>query len=127
MTIGTAGRWIAAAVTAGAVGAAGVSLAATKPPTKLSLQADPGGDLKFTKSKLSTKARRITLVMKNPSSSGTEHGIAIDGHGLDKEGKIVAAGKTSKVTVSVKPGKYTYYCPVEGHRQLGMKGKLTVN
>jgi uncharacterized cupredoxin-like copper-binding protein len=125
MTIGTAGRWAVAAVSAGAVGVAGVGVAAT-PPTKLHLKADPGGDLKFTKSKLSTKARRITIVMKNPSSSGSEHGIAIEGHGLDKDGKIVAPGKTSKVTVSVKPGKYTYYCPVEGHRQLGMKGKLTV-
>jgi uncharacterized cupredoxin-like copper-binding protein len=125
MTIGTAGRWAVAAVSAGALGVAGTGLAATT-PTKLKLQADPGGAIKFTKSKLSTKARRITLVMKNPSSSGTEHGIAIAGNGLAKKGKIVAAGKTSKITVSVKPGKYTYYCPVEGHRQLGMKGKLTV-
>jgi uncharacterized cupredoxin-like copper-binding protein len=125
MTIGTAGRWAVAGITAGAMAGAGVSVAATT-PTKLHLKADPAGALKFNKKTLSTKARRITIVMTNPSSSGSEHGIAIDGHGLDKDGKIVAPGKTSKVTVTVKPGKYTYYCPVPGHRQLGMKGKLTV-
>jgi uncharacterized cupredoxin-like copper-binding protein len=38
----------------------------------------------------------------------------------------VAPGKTSKLTVSVKPGKYTFYCPEDGHRAAGMKGKLTV-
>jgi uncharacterized cupredoxin-like copper-binding protein len=64
--------------------------------------------------------------MKNPSGSGLMHGIAIQGKGLDKDGKIVAPGKTSKLTVSVKPGKYTFYCPEDGHRAAGMKGKLTV-
>ena len=126
MTSGTAGRWAIAAVSAAAVGTAGVGLAATKPPTKLSLKAEPGGDVKFTKSKLMTSARRVTLVMKNPGSSGLAHGVAVDGHGIDRKGKVVAPGKTSKVTVSVKPGKYTFYCPEEGHRAAGMKGKLIV-
>jgi uncharacterized cupredoxin-like copper-binding protein len=125
MTIGTAGRWAVAAVSAGALAVAGVGEAATQ-PTKLKLKAASGVSLKFSKTKLSTSARRITLVMKNPSSSQLGHGIAIDGHGLDKEGKVVAPGKTSKITVSVKPGKYTYYCPEQGHRAAGMKGKLTV-
>jgi uncharacterized cupredoxin-like copper-binding protein len=125
MTIGTAGRWAVATVIAGALGVAGVGVAATQ-PTRLNLKADPGGDFKFNKTKLSTKAHKITLVMKNPASSGSEHGIAIQGNGLTKKGKIVAAGKTTTVTAKLKPGKYTYYCPVPGHRQLGMKGTLTV-
>jgi uncharacterized cupredoxin-like copper-binding protein len=126
MTIGTAGSWAVAGVAAGAMVVAGAGVAATKPPTKLKLHADAGGALTFNKSKLSTKARKITLVMKNPSGSGLMHGIAIQGKGLDKDGKIVAPGKTSKLTVSVKPGKYTFYCPEDGHRAAGMKGKLTV-
>jgi uncharacterized cupredoxin-like copper-binding protein len=38
----------------------------------------------------------------------------------------VNPGKTSTMTLTLKAGKYTFYCPVPGHRQLGMKGTLTV-
>ena len=64
--------------------------------------------------------------MANPSSAGMDHGIAIEGNGVDSDGPIVAPGKTSSVTVSLKKGTYTYYCPVPGHKQAGMKGTLTV-
>jgi uncharacterized cupredoxin-like copper-binding protein len=65
--------------------------------------------------------------MTNPKSSGQQHGIAVKGHGLDKDGKIVNPGKKSTVTVTLKKGKtYTFYCPVPGHEALGMKGKITV-
>jgi len=92
----------------------------------LKLSADPGGQLRFTQTKLSAKPGRVTLVMSNPSSAGMEHGIAIDGNGVDRDGPIVAAGKTSRVTADLKKGTYTYYCPVPGHRQAGMTGTLTV-
>ena len=60
--------------------------------------------------KLSAKAGKVTLVMKNPSSSGLEHGIAVEGHGVDNDGKIVGLGGTSTVTVKLKKGKYEFYC-----------------
>jgi uncharacterized cupredoxin-like copper-binding protein len=28
--------------------------------------------------------------------------------------------------VKLKKGRYTFYCPVPGHREAGMKGKLVV-
>src|SRR5881392_1113440 len=88
------------------------------------LSADPGGNLKFNKTSATAKAGTVTLDMANPAS--LQHGIAIEGNGVDKDGKIVGQGQTSTVTAKLKPGKYTFYCPVPGHRQAGMQGTLTV-
>ena len=82
------------------------------------------GQLAFNTKKLKAKAGSVTLSMSNPSTF--PHGIAVEGNGVDKDGQIVQHGGTSSVTVKLKPGTYTFYCPVHGHRQAGMVGKLTV-
>ncbi|MEA2142490.1 MAG: hypothetical protein QOI64_920, partial [Solirubrobacteraceae bacterium] len=38
----------------------------------------------------------------------------------------VTSGGVSQFSVTVKPGQYTFYCTVPGHREGGMVGKLTV-
>jgi plastocyanin len=101
-------------------------VAKTKPPAKLHLKADANGKLKFNKTQLTVKHGKVKLIMKNPGSSGQQHGIAVKGHGLDKDGPIVNPGKTSTVTVKLKPGAYSFYCPVLGHAGAGMKGHITV-
>lgn len=78
----------------------------------------------FNTKKLTARAGTVTIKLTNPSS--TQHGIAIEGHGVDKDGKIVGKGRVSSVTVKLKPGTYEFYCPVPGHKALGMKGKLVV-
>jgi uncharacterized cupredoxin-like copper-binding protein len=90
----------------------------------LKLSADPSGALKFDKSSLSAKSGKVTLTMDNPSA--VPHGVSIEGNGVDEEGKVVNQGGTSTVTGTLKPGKYTFFCPVPGHRQAGMQGTLTV-
>ena len=35
-------------------------------------------------------------------------------------------GGSKTLSVSLKPGTYTFYCTVPGHRAAGMEGKLTV-
>jgi uncharacterized cupredoxin-like copper-binding protein len=92
----------------------------------IKLGADPGGAPSFTKAALTAKAGTVTLALDNPSSSGVQHGIAIEGNGLDKSGPVVAAGSTSTVTAKLKAGTYTFYCPFDGHKAAGMKGTLTV-
>jgi uncharacterized cupredoxin-like copper-binding protein len=89
----------------------------------LKLTADPGGALKFDKTKLSASAGKVTVVMDNPSS--TPHAVEVEGNGVEEETKTLTQG-TAKVTVDLKPGKYEFYCPVDGHRQAGMEGTLTV-
>jgi uncharacterized cupredoxin-like copper-binding protein len=88
--------------------------------------ADPGGALKFAQTSLSAKSGSVTIQMSNPSSSGSQHGIAIEGNGVDQDGTIVQPGGTATVTASLKPGKYEFYCPFDSHKQQGMTGTLTV-
>ena len=91
----------------------------------LMLSADPSGQLKFDKTSLKAKAGTVTLEMVNPSS--VPHAIGVKGNGIDKDGPVASSpGTSSKITVKLKPGTYTFYCPVDGHQQAGMKGTLTV-
>jgi len=92
----------------------------------VSLTADPGGALKFNTTTLTAKAGKVTVLMRNPSGSGLPHGIAVQGNGVDKDGPTVQPGGTSTDTLTLKPGTYTFYCPVPGHKAAGMKGTLTV-
>jgi plastocyanin len=96
----------------------------TSASTSLSLKASKT-QLKFNTKTLRASHGKVTIVMTNPSS--TKHAIAIEGHGIDKDGKTVGRNKTSRVTVTVKKGTYTFYCPVDGHKAAGMKGKLIVS
>ena len=91
------------------------------------LSADPNGALKFTQTSLTASAGKVTVQMTNPSTSGVQHGIAVEGHGVDQDGPIVQPGATSPDTVTLKPGTYKYYCPFDSHKQQGMTGTLTVN
>ena len=90
----------------------------------LKLAADKSA-LKFDKSSLTAKAGKVTLEMANPSQ--VPHAVAIKGNGVDVDGKTVGNGETSTASTDLKPGTYTFYCPVPGHEAAGMKGTLTVN
>jgi plastocyanin len=91
----------------------------------LKIAADPSGALKFDKTSLTAKAGKITVVMDNPSD--VPHAVEIEGPGVEAKGETVGKGGVSKASAEVKPGKYDFYCPVDGHRQAGMEGTLTVN
>jgi plastocyanin len=81
--------------------------------------------LAFNKKTIRAGKGSVTLVMANPS--GFPHAVAVKGHGVNKKGKTVNKGGTSRVTVTLKKGTYTFYCPVDGHEAAGMKGKLVVS
>jgi hypothetical protein len=51
------------------------------------LSADPSGALKFNTKTLSAKAGAVTIAMHNPAP--LQRGIAVEGNGVDKDGKIV--------------------------------------
>jgi uncharacterized cupredoxin-like copper-binding protein len=56
-----------------------------------------------------------------------DHGkLAHDLQIAGKTSAIVQPGKTGKLVVTLKKGKYPYKCTVPGHAALGMKGTLRV-
>jgi plastocyanin len=89
----------------------------------IALAADPSGALKFDKKTLKAKAGQVTINFTNQAS--IPHAVAVEGNGVNKEGQTVTGGKNT-LTVSLKKGTYTFFCPVPGHRQAGMVGKLVV-
>jgi uncharacterized cupredoxin-like copper-binding protein len=112
------------AVAAG--GLAASQIASARPnAAKLTLSADASGKLKFNKKSLSAKHGKVTITMSNPSN--LPHAVAVEGKGVDKDGKTVRKGAKSTVTVTLKKGRYTFYCPVPGHEAAGMKGTLTIS
>jgi uncharacterized cupredoxin-like copper-binding protein len=87
------------------------------------LAAPADGSLKFDKTTLDAKAGNVTIDLDNPST--TPHAVAIEGNGVNESSETVTSSKTS-VSADLKPGTYTFFCPVPGHRQAGMEGTLTV-
>jgi plastocyanin len=79
--------------------------------------------LAFEFASATAPAGALTIVTKNVQS--TPHNIALEGNGVDQKGPVVSNG-TSTIKVDLKPGTYTFYCSVPGHREGGMVGKLTV-
>ena len=110
-----------------AVQAPGTGKPAVEAAGKLSIDADPNGQLSYTTKKASATAGPVTITMKNASS--VQHNIAIQqgtSGAVLGAGPIVANGATSTVKVTLKPGTYTYFCQVPGHRAAGMFGTITV-
>jgi plastocyanin len=93
--------------------------------TTLKLAANPAGQLSYDTKQLSAKAGTVTIDMSNMSP--VEHNVTIA-----EGGKVLGAtptftGGTKALTVKLKPGTYTFFCSVPGHRQAGMEGTLKVS
>jgi plastocyanin len=92
--------------------------------SELKIAADPGGALAFTEKDLTAKAGKVTIQFANESQ--VPHAVEIEGQGVEEETKTVTGADAPPITVDLKPGTYTFYCPVDGHRAAGMEGKLVV-
>jgi plastocyanin len=90
----------------------------------LAFSAPEDGSLKFDQSEMTAKAGKVTVTFNNPSS--VPHAVEIEGNGVEEESETVTQSEAPPFEVDLKPGTYTYYCPVGGHEAAGMKGTLTV-
>jgi plastocyanin len=93
--------------------------------SSLKLAADPGGQLSFDTKQLSAKAGTVKITFTN--AAPLEHNVTI-AQGATVLGSTPTFASGSKaLSLKLKPGKYTFYCSVPGHRQAGMEGTLTVS
>jgi plastocyanin len=101
------------------------SPAAGTAASALMLAASPEGQLSFSTKQLSAKAGTVTITFTNKSS--LEHNVTI-AQGAAVLGATPTFGSGSRtLTLKLKPGTYTFYCSVPGHRQAGMEGTLAVS
>ncbi len=74
------------------------------------------------------QAKPGPTTIRSPNPSGTPHNIALEGPGLGRDiiGEVVTDGGVSEIEANLRPGQYKFFCTVEGHREGGMEGTLTV-
>jgi plastocyanin len=89
------------------------------------IEADPSGQLAFTSDSATAKAGKATVNFTN--TSPVPHDVRIESSGGEEVGgtEVLSEGSES-AKVDLKPGEYTFFCSVPGHRQAGMEGTLTV-
>lgn len=92
---------------------------------KLEFEADPQGQLAYTTTEETAKAGEVEIDFNNPQA--LQHDVAIE----NSKGEVVAQTElidsgSDSTTANLKPGTYTFFCTVPGHREAGMEGTLTV-
>jgi uncharacterized cupredoxin-like copper-binding protein len=72
-------------------------------------------------------AKAGTYEFKVTNDGQITHALEIEGNGVEDETEDIEPGKTAtlKVTLS-KAGSYEMYCPIDSHKEQGMKGSVTV-
>ena len=66
-------------------------------------------------------------MFKGVNDGTTAHALAVEGKGVDMDGAEISPGSSGTLKVTLpKTGTYEIYCPVDGHKGLGMKGTVTV-
>jgi plastocyanin len=93
--------------------------------TPLKLAANPTGLLSFDSRQLSAKAGAVTITFAN--GSPIEHNLTVSQGATVLAATPTFTGASKTLTINLKPGTYTFYCSVPGHRQAGMEGTLKIS
>jgi uncharacterized cupredoxin-like copper-binding protein len=75
------------------------------------------------------KTGKVTVAVTN--NGKVDHALQVDGPGVENQGisssSPIKPGKTAKFTIDLKQaGKYKFYCPIDGHKSLGMVRYINV-
>ena len=123
-----------AAFAAGCGGSNDTSSSTAASSTTTAAQGGAGGssvdvsetDFKLNPSDPKVKAGQVTFNVSNDGQ--TVHSLEVEGPNGDEELQSdLSPGQNGVLSVDLsKPGKYEFYCPIGNHKQLGMKGEITV-
>jgi plastocyanin len=104
----------------------GAEAGAAPPATgrTLALAADPGGALRFDKTRAAVLGGRVTVRLTNDST--VEHNVTIAQGSKTLGGTKTITESTDRLALELAPGDYVFFCSVAGHRQSGMEGTLAV-
>ncbi len=79
----------------------------------------------FTEDEETAKAGKATIEFVNAQPMA--HDVVIeDASGNEVARTEIVTDETTTATVNLKPGEYTFYCSIPGHREAGMEGTLKV-
>jgi uncharacterized cupredoxin-like copper-binding protein len=68
-----------------------------------------------------------TYTFKATNNGHIGHALEIEGHGIEQKTATIGPGKTATLQVEFsKAGSYEVYCPIDDHKNKGMKASLTV-
>lgn len=90
----------------------------------LDIETAPSG-LAFSSKSADATAGKVTVDFTN--AQAIPHNVEIE----DSSGKVIGETETiaegsESFEADLKPGTYTFFCDVPGHREAGMEGTLTV-
>ena len=69
-----------------------------------------------------TVAAGVDVTLSFENAGAAQHAYKVDDPAL--ESKLINGGETDTLVINLPAGTYESYCPVPGHRELGMVGKL---
>jgi len=70
------------------------------------------------------QAGTVRFVVANKGT--VVHSFEIRGGGIDQRTSNLNPGETETMQVDLAPGTYDVWCPIDGHKDLGMSAQLTV-
>ncbi len=84
-----------------------------------------GSELAYTTNSAEAEAGKDTVNFTNVQA--IPHDVTIEDKGGETIGATdVISEDSASTTVDLKPGTYTFFCSIPGHREAGMEGTLTV-
>ena len=99
--------------------------AASPKVSEVKIEAAKSG-LAFASDTASVEGGEVVVAFFNPQS--VPHNVALENEAGEvvQEGETVTDQTTTTTNPDLKPGKYTFFCTIPGHREAGMEGTLTV-